>query len=680
MPLSRATSQQSAVPPAQQDALDALLSLKIPKREAVDLLGRAQGADTGELVRNALRMRGGASQRLPSAQAQGAMPVTSVPPPSEPRGAILAAPQAQPSQSQQQIPGFGPPGGPAAAPNAQQLGASVPPPGQGDYNPNVFWRLMGAPAPSPAAQRPPSTPSPPAEQGGYNPNAFWRLMGAPRPAPVGQGPLPAQGPTASPQMTPGGLPPAPIARRAPMQSTTGPMPAPIGQRPLPAAPGAPGSQMMATGPQSASNPEAQAGWPSGLMPAPIKPRIRVKAGGRYEAPAEAPKSQEHPMVATQQEYDRLPIGARFRHPDGYVYRKEKHSHEVTDEPQKMADGGVVQPDQGVTEPPQPPQPPQPPGNTDTVPAMLTPGEYVMSKPAVDQLGAQHMQELEQLLATERMMGQSPGQSQSGTTTQSGQPSGDGGKPLDKEQSDALEKAGLNVTRFGYHDDPNGDSESLAGHGKYNQNMVGGVSVALNQAAVDKLKAQGINVEPGKPFVYNGRTYQYDDKVPELYKDARFDIYSPGGQGALGQTPGAPPQGTEPTGTADYFRKRGDQPITASDDPRLTDVNVGKQNWKVNTEAAPYFSGFLSELAEAGAPVTSAGGWNYRQKVGAKGISEHAFGGAIDVNQTGRDEVTPEFKKWIAANPGVLQQLEQKWHIYGGERFGDLGHFEWGGVT
>jgi hypothetical protein len=56
---------------------------------------------------------------------------------------------------------------------------------------------------------------------------------------------------------------------------------------------------------------------------------------------------------------------------------------------------------------------------------------------------------------------------------------------------------------------------------------------------------------------------------------------------------------------------------------------------------------------AGAPVQSAGVWNYRQKVGAKGISEHVFGGAIDVNQTGPDEVTPAFRRWIAANPGVL---------------------------
>jgi hypothetical protein len=137
--------------------------------------------------------------------------------------------------------------------------------------------------------------------------------------------------------------------------------------------------------------------------------------------------------------------------------------------------------------------------------------------------------------------------------------------------------------------------------------------------------------------------------------------------------------SKPEGVADFFRKRGDQPITTDNDPRLTTVNVGDQKWNVNKEAAPYFQGFLSELADAGAPVSSSGGWNYRQKVGARGLSEHAFGGAIDVNQTGRDEVTPQFRKWIAANPGVLQQAERRWHIYGGERFGDLGHFEWGGV-
>ena len=138
-------------------------------------------------------------------------------------------------------------------------------------------------------------------------------------------------------------------------------------------------------------------------------------------------------------------------------------------------------------------------------------------------------------------------------------------------------------------------------------------------------------------------------------------------------------GADNTGVADYFRKRGEAPITSENDPRLTQVSAGGQKWNVHKEAAPYFQGFLNELATQGAPVSSSGGWNYRQKVGAKGLSEHSWAGAIDVNQTGRDEVTPEFMQWIQNHPGALQQAEQRWHIYGGERFGDLGHFEWGGV-
>jgi hypothetical protein len=143
--------------------------------------------------------------------------------------------------------------------------------------------------------------------------------------------------------------------------------------------------------------------------------------------------------------------------------------------------------------------------------------------------------------------------------------------------------------------------------------------------------------------------------------------------------GRPEEETVGTGVADYFRKRGDTPIRYANDPRLTTVKAGDQSWQVHREAAPYFQGFLNELASQGAPVRSDGGWVYREKVGAKGISEHAYGGAIDVNQEGRNEVTPEFRKWIADHPGALQTAEKKWNIYGGERFGDLGHFEWGGV-
>ena len=138
-------------------------------------------------------------------------------------------------------------------------------------------------------------------------------------------------------------------------------------------------------------------------------------------------------------------------------------------------------------------------------------------------------------------------------------------------------------------------------------------------------------------------------------------------------------GQDNTGVADYFRKQGEAPITDENDPRLTQINIGGSKWNVHREAAPYFQGFLKELADQGAPMRSDGGWNYRNKVGASGLSEHSWAGAIDVNQDGRGIVTPAFQQWIQDHPGALQQAEQRWHIYGGERFGDLGHFEWGGV-
>lgn len=41
----------------------------------------------------------------------------------------------------------------------------------------------------------------------------------------------------------------------------------------------------------------------------------------------------------------------------------------------------------------PPQPPQGPANTDSVPAMLTPGEFVLPKEAVDQIGVDNLNKI-----------------------------------------------------------------------------------------------------------------------------------------------------------------------------------------------------------------------------------------------------------------------------------------------
>jgi hypothetical protein len=162
--------------------------------------------------------------------------------------------------------------------------------------------------------------------------------------------------------------------------------------------------------------------------------------------------------------------------------------------------------------------------------------------------------------------------------------------------------------------------------------------------------------------------------------------------SVGLTPGTVqtgtvPAGTDPTGRADFMRLRGDAPIRSANDPRLTTISLGNQTWPVNKEAAPYFQGFLNDLSAAGAPhLSSSGGWVFRTKRTSGQLSTHSWGGAIDIAETGmggtidRPAAVPaDFARWVQAHRDVYNQLEKKWHIYGGERFNDLGHYEWGGV-
>lgn len=86
----------------------------------------------------------------------------------------------------------------------------------------------------------------------------------------------------------------------------------------------------------------------------------------------------------------------------------------------------------------------------------------------------------------------------------------------------LNSGGLNATHFGYNSDPDLDSYSAAGEGKYIKNMVAGFDVALNAAAVRLVG----NPKPGEEFQYAGKLWRYGDKVPEKYSDARFDIFDP----------------------------------------------------------------------------------------------------------------------------------------------------------
>jgi len=101
---------------------------------------------------------------------------------------------------------------------------------------------------------------------------------------------------------------------------------------------------------------------------------------------------------------------------------------------------------------------------------------------------------------------------------------------------------------------------------------------------------------------------------------------------------------------------------------------------VHREAAPSFQGFLDDIANAGAPLNSVGGHSHRNIDGTGKLSQHAYGNAIDINQTGRDQVSPAFRRWAQENPQVLRAAEAKWGLISGGDWKnpDFGHWEWSG--
>jgi hypothetical protein len=104
---------------------------------------------------------------------------------------------------------------------------------------------------------------------------------------------------------------------------------------------------------------------------------------------------------------------------------------------------------------------------------------------------------------------------------------------------------------------------------------------------------------------------------------------------------------------------------------------GGGNVRVASDFAPTASGFLRDLAAAGAPLTDVGGYNFRNIAGTGQLSQHAFGHAMDINQTGRNQVSPAFAQWARQNQQTLRNLINKWGLVSGGdwRNPDFGHFE-----
>jgi hypothetical protein len=160
------------------------------------------------------------------------------------------------------------------------------------------------------------------------------------------------------------------------------------------------------------------------------------------------------------------------------------------------------------------------------------------------------------------------------------------------------------------------------------------------------------------------------------------------QGTTGQAPIATegPESYDPgkdlTGIPDLALKYN---IGGRADPNsmIQVVTSGGHKMTLNKFAAPYLQGFVEDLEREGVfggSVREGDIWSYVNKnIGGGGKpSEHAFGNAIDVTQTDRGRAA-RLQAWVEAHPKRYQELLQKWHIYSGARFGDFGHFEWGGV-
>lgn len=97
---------------------------------------------------------------------------------------------------------------------------------------------------------------------------------------------------------------------------------------------------------------------------------------------------------------------------------------------------------------------------------------------------------------------------------------------------------------------------------------------------------------------------------------------------------------------------------------------------VNAAAADAFSGFLSDLEKTGYKIRSLGGYSNRGKAGGSGLSEHAFGTAIDINP----DANP-FRSDRTDLPANIHDMAAKWGlVWGGDWTSpkDTMHFQWGG--
>jgi hypothetical protein len=102
---------------------------------------------------------------------------------------------------------------------------------------------------------------------------------------------------------------------------------------------------------------------------------------------------------------------------------------------------------------------------------------------------------------------------------------------------------------------------------------------------------------------------------------------------------------------------------------MVTLNNG-QRVRVHRAVAERFQGFLNEAINRGYPVNVSGGFNYRQKRGGGGLSQHSWGTAVDINVNQNP-----FRGRTTDMPEGIEALAWKHGLSWGGRFGDPMHFE-----
>ena len=198
-------------------------------------------------------------------------------------------------------------------------------------------------------------------------------------------------------------------------------------------------------------------------------------------------------------------------------------------------------------------------------------------------------------------------------------------------------------------------------------------VAIMRPISERAATARASIEGAFPGHYQGEGGTgggYETATPQMTAPSTAPIAAVPGVNFASNLPDAMKGDVEGRGpSGGRFNVGGSQLAPASE---LTTVTLANgQAVTVNKRVAGQFQGFFNDLISAGAPVRSLGGANTRGNP-----SQHPWGGAVDWAQSRRNRVDPQVQAWINQNPTILNALEKRWGMGGGEhwRNPDTGHF------